>query len=131
MLERLSSANFALPPACFPYTETIKEMTGHMVLKHQNIESYYEHMVYPDTLYGAICTGKDCGERGKILAFNPAALGKHMREHQDEGKEEVGELFCRCCDRVKERFKTPVEVEMHISKRHKQLLKWRTERSSS
>ena len=83
----------AADPACFPYTETIKEMTGHMVLKHQNvssyvvkevtistiinsqIESYYEHMVYPDTLYGAICTGKDCGERGKILAFNPAALG--------------------------------------------------------
>ena len=28
-------------------------------------------------------------------------------------------------------FQTPVEVEMHISKRHKQLLKWRTERSSS
>lgn len=120
----------AADPACFPYAETIKEMTGHMVLKHKDVETYYEHMIYPETLYGAICSGKDCAQRGKILAFNPAALGKHLREHQDEGEDEVGEIFCRCCDRVKERFKTPVEVEMHISKRHKQLLKWRnTEKS--
>ena len=128
----------AADPACFPYAETIKEMTGHMVLKHKDVsdlencnfvtssnvqvETYYEHMIYPETLYGAICSGKDCAQRGKILAFNPAALGvrknfrddkvkcnffpqKHLREHQDEGEDELGEIFCRCCDRVKERFK--------------------------
>ena len=82
----------AADPACFPYAETIKEMTGHMVLKHKDVsglkifyfllctsnvqvETYYEHMIYPETLYGAICSGKDCAQRGKILAFNPAALG--------------------------------------------------------
>ena len=27
----------AADPACFPYAETIKEMTGHMVLKHKNV----------------------------------------------------------------------------------------------
>ena len=32
-------------------------------------------MIYPETLYGAICSGKDCAQRGKILAFNPVALG--------------------------------------------------------
>ena len=92
MLERLSSANFALPltrlasPILKPsrrwqgtwFSSTrmwvLKEVTISTIINSQ-IESYYEHMVYPDTLYGAICTGKDCGERGKILAFNPAALG--------------------------------------------------------
>ena len=33
----------AADPACFPYTETIKEMTGHMVLKHQNVSSKRSH----------------------------------------------------------------------------------------
>jgi len=98
---------------------------------YDQVESYYEHMIYPETLYGAICSGKDCAQRGKILAFNPVALGKHLREHQDLGEEESGELFCRCCDRVKERFKTPVEVELHIGKRHKQLLKWREQKTSN
>ena len=42
---------------------------------NEQVESYYEHMIYPETLYGAICSGKDCTQRGKILAFNPAALG--------------------------------------------------------
>ena len=32
-------------------------------------------MIYPETLYGAICSGKDCAQRGKFLAFNPVALG--------------------------------------------------------
>ena len=27
----------AADPACFPYAETIKEMTGHMVLKHKDV----------------------------------------------------------------------------------------------
>lgn len=42
---------------------------------YDQVESYYEHMIYPETLYGAICSGKDCAQRGKILAFNPVALG--------------------------------------------------------
>ena len=39
-------------------------------------------MIYPETLYGAICSGKDCAQRGKILAFNPVALGVsfHLEE---------------------------------------------------
>ena len=87
-------------------------------------------MIYPETLYGAICSGKDCSQRGKILAFNPAALGvrknfrddkvkcnffpqKHLREHQDQGEDEVGEIFCRCCDRVKERFKVKLTTVLN------------------
>ena len=27
----------AADPACFPYAETVKEMTGHMVLKHKDV----------------------------------------------------------------------------------------------
>lgn len=113
-------------PTSFPYTETIKEMTGHMVLKHgDQVDSYYDHMVYPLTLYGSLCSGKDCSVTGKVLAFDAAAIGKHLRQHREDGESEVGEFYCRCCDRVKERFQSIPEVEAHIEKRHKQILKWR------
>jgi len=114
-------------PTCFPHFDTIKEMTGHMVMKHgDQFSSYYDHMIYPLTLYGSLCSKTDCAMTGgKVLAFDAATIGKHLRIHQSEGGEEIGEFFCRCCDRVKERFKTIVEVNDHIAKRHKQIIRWK------
>ena len=36
----------AADPACFPYAETIKEMTGHMVLKHKDVSGHHKHLDY-------------------------------------------------------------------------------------
>jgi len=113
-------------PTCFPYSDTIKEMMQHMVMKHgDQFDSYYDHMVYPVTMYGSQCSGKDCAVKGKVTAFDAATIGKHLRVHQDAGGDEVGEFFCRGCDRVKEKFKTIEEVKEHISKRHKAIMKWK------
>ena len=63
-------------PTCFPYAETIKELTSHMVLKHGDmVDSYYQHMLYPTTLYGSLCSGKDCEATGKVVAFDAVAIG--------------------------------------------------------
>ena len=63
-------------PTCFPYAETIKELTSHMVLKHGDmVDSYYQHMLYPTTLYGSLCSGKDCETTGKVVAFDAVAIG--------------------------------------------------------
>lgn len=113
-------------PTCFPYSDTIKEMMQHMVMKHgDQFSSYYDYMVYPVTMYGSLCSGTDCSVKGKVLAFDAATIGKHLRVHQDAGGEEVGEFYCRCCDRIKEKFKTIDEVKAHITKRHKTILKWK------
>jgi len=113
-------------PTCFPYADTIKEMMQHMVMKHGNqYDSYYDHMVYPITMYGSICSGKDCSIKGRVMAFDAATIGKHLRVHQDDGGDEVGLFFCRACDRMKEKFKTIEEVKEHISKKHKAINKWK------
>jgi len=113
-------------PSCFPYADTVKEMTSHMVMKHPEVESYYDHMLYPLTLYGSLCSNKECESKGgKVLAFDAATIGRHLRMHQSDGGDEVGEFYCRCCDRVKERFKTIEEVKEHIGKRHKNIIKWK------
>merc|ERR1712013_638739 len=113
-------------PTCFPYFDTIKEMMQHMVMKHgDQFDSYYDHMVYPITMYGSLCSGKDCSEKGKVMAFDAATIGKHLRVHQDAGGDEVGLFFCRACDRIKEKFKTIEEVKEHISKKHKAIMKWK------
>eukprot|EP00092_Neocalanus_flemingeri_P085176 GFUD01107133.1.p1 GENE.GFUD01107133.1~~GFUD01107133.1.p1 ORF type:complete len:1924 (+),score=566.33 GFUD01107133.1:661-5772(+) len=113
-------------PTCFPFSDTIKEMMQHMVMKHgDQFSSYYDHMVYPLTLYGSLCSGKDCSTTGKVIAFDAATIGKHLREHQDAGGGEVGEFYCRCCDRIKEKFKTLEEVKAHIEKKHKTVIKWK------
>ena len=36
----------AADPACFPYAETIKEMTGHMVLKHKDVSGHHKTLDY-------------------------------------------------------------------------------------
>jgi len=115
-------------PACFPYSDTIKEMMQHMVMKHgDQFSSYYDHMVYPTTLYGSICSGKKCAEMGTgmVTAFDAATIGKHLRVHQEEGGSEVGLFYCRCCDRIKEKYKSMDEVKTHIAQRHKAILKWK------
>ena len=95
-----------LDPTCFPYSDTIKEMMQHMVMKHgDQFSSYYDHMVYPQTLYGSICSNKKCSDSSIVLAFDAATIGKHLRLHQESGGSEQGEFFCRCCDRIKEKFK--------------------------
>merc|ERR1719186_784813 len=67
-------------------TETIKEMMQHMVMKHgDQFSSYYDHMVYPLTLYGSLCSGKDCSTSSLVIAFDAATIGKHLRVHQDAG----------------------------------------------
>ena len=113
-------------PASFPYSNTIKEMMQHMVMKHgDQFSSYYDHMIYPSTLYGSICSNTTCSDSGLVLAFDAATIGKHLRGHQEAGGVETGEFFCRCCDRIKERFKSIDEVKAHIAKRHKAILKWK------
>jgi len=113
-------------PTCFPYSDTIKEMMQHMVMKHgDQFSSYFDHMVYPLTLYGSLCSGKECNTTGKVVAFDAATIGKHLRVHQDAGDKEVGEFYCRCCDRIKEKFKSMEEVKNHIAKRHKTIIKWK------
>ena len=93
-------------PASFPYSNTIKEMMQHMVMKHgDQFSSYYDHMVYPVTLYGSMCSGSKCGDAGMVTAFDAATIGKHLRIHQEMGYNEVGLFYCRCCDRIKEKFK--------------------------
>ena len=93
-------------PTCFPYSDTIKEMMQHMVMKHgDQFSSYYDHMIYPSTLFGSICSNTTCSDSGLVLAFDAATMGKHLRSHQEAGGAETGEFFCRCCDRIKERFK--------------------------
>ena len=96
-------------PACFPYHDTIKEMLQHMVMKHgDQFSSYYDHIVYPVTLYGSVCSGGKCGEAGMVTAFDAATIGKHLRSHQETGGSEVGLFYCRCCDRIKEKFKVKI-----------------------
>ena len=99
-------------PACFPYHDTIKEMLQHMVMKHgDQFSSYYDHIVYPTTLYGSICSGSKCGEAGMVTAFDAATIGKHLRQHQETGGSEVGLFYCRCCDRIKEKFKVNIKSD--------------------
>ena len=96
-------------PACFPYSDTIKEMLQHMVMKHgDQFSSYYDHIVYPVTLYGSVCSASGCGDAGLVTAFDAATIGKHLRTHQDRGDSEVGLFYCRCCDRIKEKFKVKI-----------------------
>ena len=46
-------------------------MMQHMVMKHgDQFSSYYDHMVYPTTLYGSICSGKKCAEMGTGQSCN-------------------------------------------------------------
>ena len=93
-------------PTCFPYSDTIKEMMQHMVMKHgDQFSSYYDHMVYPVTLFGSVCSSSACTDSGLVLAFDAATIGKHLRGHQEAGGAETGEFYCRCCDRIKEKFK--------------------------
>lgn len=127
----------AQDPTCFPHAETIKEMTAHMVLRHgDQVDSYYDHMVYPVTLYGASCSAAACQDSSRIVAFDALAIGRHLREHQDGGIRsssglEAATYFCRCCDRVKETFQTLAMVQAHIEKRHKQVLRWRETNGNS
>jgi len=115
-----------LDPTCFPYSDTIKEMMQHMVMKHgDQFSSYYDHMIYPTTLFGSLCSNSDCSDSGLVLAFDAATIGKHLRVHQETGGGEQGEFYCRCCDRIKQRFKSIDEVKAHIAKRHKTILKWK------
>jgi len=115
-----------IDPTCFPYADTIKEMMQHMVMKHgDQFSSYYDHIVYPVTLYGSLCSGKECNEKGKVLAFDAAIIGKHLKVHQDSGGIEVGEFYCRACDRIKQKYKTLSEVKAHIEEKHKTILKWK------
>ena len=134
-------------PACFPYSDTIKEMMQHMVMKHgDQFSSYYDHMVYPATLYGSLCSGDKCGHM--VTAFDAATIGKHLRGHQDSGGNEVGIFYCRCCDRIKEKFKVNYafhemhcvlifvlqsidEVKNHIAQRHKSIVKWKAVNGNS
>ena len=106
-------------PACFPYHDTIKEMLQHMVMKHgDQFSSYYDHIVYPATLYGSICSGGKCGEAGMVTAFDAATIGKHLRQHQETGGGEAGLFYCRCCDRIKEKFKVNInnlKCKWHIA----------------
>jgi len=119
-------------PASFPYSNTIKEMMQHMVMKHgDQFSSYYDHMVYPVTLYGSMCSGSKCGDAGMVTAFDAATIGKHLRIHQEMGYNEVGLFYCRCCDRIKEKFKTLDEVKKHIAQRHKSILKWKAANGNS
>ena len=48
--------------------------------------SYYDHIVYPTTLYGSVGSGSKCGE---------ATIYKHLRQHFPN---ELGLFFCICCD---------------------------------
>jgi len=114
-------------PTCFPYQDTIKEMMQHMVMKHgDQFSSYYDHMVYPVTLWGALCSDPACTTKGgTVLAYDAATIGRHLRHHQDRDGSQVAEFICRCCDRVKQKFKTIEEVKDHIAKRHKTVLQWR------
>ena len=131
-----------IDPTCFPYADTIKEMMQHMVMKHgDQFSSYYDHIVYPVTLYGSLCSGKECNEKGKVLAFDAAIIGKHLKVHQDSGGIEVGEFYCRACDRIKQKYKVGIfnhfsifsnlifqtlsEVKAHIEEKHKTILKWK------
>ena len=53
-----------------------------MVMKHwDQFSSYYDHIVYPTTLYGSIGSGSKCGEAGMVTAFEAATIGKHLRQH--------------------------------------------------
>ena len=109
-------------PTCFPFTTTMKEMLQHMVMKHDDITSYFEHIIYPATLFGSLCSGDKCED--SVTAFDAATIGKHIRRvHQERGEDAVGLFFCRCCDKVKEKFKSMEEVKNHIDKRHKSILK--------
>ena len=71
-------------PTCFPYQDTIKEMMQHMVMKHgDQFSSYYDHMVYPVTLWGALCSDPACTTKGgTVLAYDAATIGRHLRHHQ-------------------------------------------------
>ena len=81
----------AADPTCFPYSETIKEMTSHMVMKHgEEVDSYYDHMIYPLTLYGSLCSNKECETKGgKVLAFDAATIGVSIEHCADRNC-----LFC-------------------------------------
>ena len=51
-----------------------------MVLKHgDTVDSYYQHMLYPTTLYGSLCSGKDCEATGRVVAFDAVAIGVRAR----------------------------------------------------
>ena len=77
-----------------------------MVMKNgAQFSSFYDHIVYPVSLYGSVCSGGKCGEAGMVTAFDAATIGKHLRSHQETGGSEVGLFYCRCCDRIKEKFK--------------------------
>ena len=46
-----------------------------------------------------------------VTAFDAATIGKHLRIHQEEGGSEVGLFYCRCCDRIKEKYKVSIKAK--------------------
>ena len=46
-----------------------------------------------------------------VTAFDAATIGKHLRVHQEEGGSEVGLFYCRCCDRIKEKYKVIIKAK--------------------
>ena len=45
--------------------------------------SFYDHIVYPVSLYGSVCSGGKCEEAGMITTFDAATVRKHLRSNQD------------------------------------------------
>ena len=74
-------------------------------MKHgDDYTSYYEHIIYPATLFGTQCSDDDCKAKGKFIAFDAVTIGKHLRIHRNEGSKGRSKFFCRACDRIKESF---------------------------
>jgi len=112
---------------CFPFAASLKEMMQHMVMKHgDQFESFYDHMTYPTLLYRSGCTAATCGTDGKFIAPTSERAKNHVTScHRDVTPAPEFEYFCRCCDKAGQTFKSIEEVDAHVSKRHKQIVKWK------
>lgn len=118
---------------CFPYFDKMKEMMGHMVLKHGNdYDSYFDHIIYPKNLGWMRCVVKGCESRGKFLAYNRDLLKEHgMDFHYGLPDRKYMAIHCRSCEGVKEQFEDDAQLKEHVELKHKQIVSWKAKNGNN